>query len=242
MVSHHQEPAVEDTLFADEHGRHRRLHVVVDATLWHAAEEAEAARMRIEQHLLGLARIGPDVHRPRCAQPHMGDLHPHRLARDLDVLMAPVELVRLARHEQERDERRHAVTRILAPCCRPARRITPDRIVGALEPFAQQQIVDTRHPQPVAPMPRFVLYQQRIEPFLKRPDPRQRLHRAMIIERAFRRSDRLAHDLPRQPKITRNRLDRLTPGVLAPNPNHCLHHQHPDLATWKTRQLLKPSN
>ena len=28
-----------------------------------------------------------------------------------------------------------------------------------------------------------------------------------------------------------NRLDRLASGMLASDPNHCLHHQHPDLAT-----------
>ena len=67
---------------------------------------------------------------------------------------------------------------------------------------------------------------------LEWPDLRQRLHRAMIVERAFRRPDRLAHHLAQQPKITRDRLDRLAAGMLAPDPNHCLHHQHPDLAAW----------
>ena len=90
--------------------------------------------------------------------------------------------------------------------------------------------MDARHPQPIATVPRFVLCQQRIEPLLERSDPWQRLHVTMIIERTFRRADRLAHHLARHSKIPRNRLDRLTPGVLAPNPNHSLHHQHPDLA------------
>ncbi|WP_082350278.1 hypothetical protein [Novosphingobium sp. AAP1] len=29
--------------------------------------------------------------------------------------------------------------------------------------------------------------------------------------------------------------------MLAPDPHNCLHNQHPDLATWKTRSLPKPS-
>jgi hypothetical protein len=30
-------------------------------------------------------------------------------------------------------------------------------------------------------------------------------------------------------QITRDHLDRLASGMLAPNPNNCLHNQHPDL-------------
>ncbi len=61
MVGHDQEPPVEDAFLAGEHARHSRLHIIVDAAPWHAAEEGKAARMRVEQHLLALARIGPDI-------------------------------------------------------------------------------------------------------------------------------------------------------------------------------------
>jgi hypothetical protein len=230
MIRHHQEATVEHALLADEHGRHRGLHVVVDAAQRHSSEEGEAARMRVEHHLLRLARIRSNVHRPRRAQPHMRDLHAHRLARDLHVFVAPVELVRLALPEQQRDKCRHAGAGILTPRLGPARSVAPDRIVRSLEAFAQQQIVDPRHPQPIATRARLVLGEQCIEPFLERSDPRQRLHRPMIIERTFRCPDRLAHHLARQSKIPRDRLDRLAAGVLTPNPNHSLHHQHPDLA------------
>src|SRR3546814_12703058 len=82
MVGHDQEAPVEDPLLAGEHARHRRLHIVVDAAARHAAEEGKAARMRVEQHLLALAWIRPDIDRPRCTQPHMRNLHAHRLAGD----------------------------------------------------------------------------------------------------------------------------------------------------------------
>jgi len=52
----------------------------------------------------------------------------------------------------------------------------------------------------------------------------------MIVERAFRRPDRLPDYLARQPQIPRDLFDRLAAGVLTPNPYHRLHHQHPDLA------------
>ncbi len=61
MARHHQKPAVEDAFLADEHRRHRGLHIIVDTAQGHASEEGKAARMRIEQHLLRLARISPDI-------------------------------------------------------------------------------------------------------------------------------------------------------------------------------------
>ena len=161
----------------------------------------------------------------------MRHLHPHRLAGDLDILMAPVELIRLARMEQQRDERRSAVTGIPAPLGRPACPIAADGIIGAFKAFPHQQIMDPRHPQPVPSAARRVLDQQRVQAFLKRPDPRQRLNPALIRESAFRRSDRLAHNLARKPQIPRDRLDRLPTRVLPPDPNNRLHYQHPDLAT-----------
>ena len=135
VVGHDQEAPVEDTLLAGEHARHRGLHVVVDAARRHASEEGKRPRMRVEQHLLCLARIGPHIHGPRRAQSHMRDLHAHRLARDLHVLMAPVELIGLARSEQQRDERRR-IHHIATSRLPPAGRITANRVVRAVEPFA----------------------------------------------------------------------------------------------------------
>src|SRR3546814_5477067 len=71
--------------------------------------------MGIEQHLLALARIGPDIGCARVAETHMRHLHPHRLAGDLHILVAPVELVGLTRLEGHRDERRCAFASILPP-------------------------------------------------------------------------------------------------------------------------------
>src|SRR3546814_6042834 len=65
-------------------------------------------------HLLALAWIRPDIDRPRCTQPHMRNLHAHRLAGDLHVLMAPVELIGLARPERQRDEGGNTIAGILA--------------------------------------------------------------------------------------------------------------------------------
>nr|WP_255247268.1 hypothetical protein [Sphingopyxis sp. GW247-27LB] len=146
MIGHDQEAAVEHTLLAGEHGRHRRLHIIVDTASRHTAEERERPGMGIEQHLLPLARIGPNIGCARGAEAHMRHLHPHRLAGDLHILVAPVELVGLSRLEGHRDERRCAFASILPPRSTPARRIAAHRIIGSIEPLARQQVMNTRHP------------------------------------------------------------------------------------------------
>src|SRR3546814_16052323 len=104
------------------------------------------------------------------------------------------------------DERRGACARILPLRSTPARRIAAHRIIGPLEPLAHQQVVDTRHPQPIAAAATLVLLKKHIEPVLIGADPRQRLDFALIVERRLRRPDRLADYLPRLPKVARHPL------------------------------------
>ncbi|OBX17476.1 hypothetical protein A9995_15720 [Erythrobacter sp. QSSC1-22B] len=127
--------------------------------------------MRVKQHLLALARISPDVEPARSAQSHMRDLHPHRLAGDLDILMAPVKLVSLAWPQHQRDESGDTIAGILAPCLLPACCVPPHDVVGTIKAFALQQIMDPRHPQPVTLAALLVLFQQGVRAPLKRTDP-----------------------------------------------------------------------
>ena len=71
--------------------------------------------MGVEHHLLRLARIGAHERHPAVAEPHMGDLHRHRDAVDQHDLVAPVELVRLARREAQRNESRRRRRALPAP-------------------------------------------------------------------------------------------------------------------------------
>ena len=114
VAAHLQEAAVVGALAADEDRLHRRLHVVVDAARAGALEERECPVVRVEHHLLRLARIGPHEQHPAVAQPDMRHLHRHGRAVDQHDLVAPVELVGLARRKAQRDKganrRRRAVT------------------------------------------------------------------------------------------------------------------------------------
>ena len=71
MRAHLQEAAIVLALLADEDRLHRRLHVVVDAARAGALEEGEGALVRVEHHLLRLARIGPHEHHPAVAEADM---------------------------------------------------------------------------------------------------------------------------------------------------------------------------
>jgi hypothetical protein len=106
VAAHLQEAPIVGALAADEDRLHRGLHVVVDPARAGPLEEGERPVVSVEHHLLGLARIGPYEQHARVAEPDMGDLHRHRRAVDQHDLVAPVELVGLARIEAQRHERR----------------------------------------------------------------------------------------------------------------------------------------
>jgi hypothetical protein len=87
--AHLQEPAIVGAILANEDRVDRRLHVVVDAAPTRALEEGKAAIMRVEDHLLALARIGPHEHHAAVAEPKVSDLHGDRCAADQYDVVAP---------------------------------------------------------------------------------------------------------------------------------------------------------
>ena len=71
MSAHLLEAPVVAPLAADEDRVHRRLHVVVDAALAGPAQERERAVVRVEHHLLALARIRPHIEHPAVTEPQV---------------------------------------------------------------------------------------------------------------------------------------------------------------------------
>src|SRR3712207_1062402 len=96
-----QEAAVEAALPAGEDRVHGRAHVVVDAAPAGAAEEAEGVLVRVEDHLLGLARVGADQEQAAVAEADVGDL-------DLAVRAGRSE-----EHTSELQSRQYLVCRLL---------------------------------------------------------------------------------------------------------------------------------
>ena len=84
--------------------------------------------MRVEHHLLALARIGAHEHHPAVAQPDMRDLQCRRYAADQSDLVTPVELVGFARRKAERDV---GISRCAGAPLTPGDRVATDRRVAA---------------------------------------------------------------------------------------------------------------
>ena len=59
------------SVFADEDRIDGGLHIVIDTPRTGTAKESERLVMRIKDHLLRLAWIGPDKWHSTMAQPHM---------------------------------------------------------------------------------------------------------------------------------------------------------------------------
>jgi len=144
--AHLEEAAIVLAVLADEDRVHRRLHVVVDSASAGALEKREAALVRVEHHLLRLARIGAHEHHAAVAEPHVGDLHLRRHPVHDDDLVRPVELVGFARRKRQGDVGFRRRARVLLA---PAPRIAANRVVAALVAERTQLLVDADQRQPL---------------------------------------------------------------------------------------------
>src|SRR5438477_11736539 len=190
MPTHPQEAAVVLAVLADEHGLDRRLHVVVDAARAGALEEGESAAVRVEHHLLGLARISPHEQHPAVAQPDMCELHGHRRAVDQHDLMRPVELVGLARRKAQRYI---GFRRGRAALDTPPLRVTPNRVVAAFITQAAQLLEDPDQRQPLASRLRLVTRQPPVNIGAPQAQLTPRPYYPPVRARRYSRSQNLAY-------------------------------------------------
>src|SRR5690242_4906852 len=64
VAAHPQKAAIKLPVLADEHRFHSGLHVVVNASRTRTLKEGKCTVVRVEHHLLRLARIRPDERHP----------------------------------------------------------------------------------------------------------------------------------------------------------------------------------
>ena len=135
--------------------------------------------MGVEDHLLRLARVSAHEQHARVAEPDVGDLHDHRHPVDQHDLVAPVELVGLARREGQRDK---GVGRRLRLPTTPATAVAAHRVVPALVAERAQGLEHPDQGQPLTRRLRLVGSQQPIQLRLPAPQLRQRLDLARVGE------------------------------------------------------------
>jgi hypothetical protein len=230
--------AIVGAVAADEDRVHRRLHVVVDAPGARPAEEGERLVVGVEDHLLRLAGIGSDKQHPAVAKPDMGDLHRGGHAVDQNDLMAPVELVGLARIEAERHV---GYCRGFGLRPRPGSRIPAHGIIAAAITQGPELLEDPDVGQALALRPPGVLGQHVVELGSPGPDLRQGLYIALIGELRRAGANNLPHRLPRHPQLTADLLDRFPIlKIRPPDLRNRLHHQHPKLGSRFPRKHVGP--
>jgi hypothetical protein len=228
MARHLQEAAVELPLLADEHRVDRRLHVVVDAAPRSPREEREGAIVRVEQHLLALARVRPHKQHPAVAEAHLRHLRHCRHTVDDNDLVAPVELVRLPRRERQRHI---GIGLPRAARALPQPRVAAHRVVAADIAAELQLLVHAHEGQPVAPRLALVAFEQPIKHRRMGPEPRPRLRGARVAMLRCVGPNDLAHRIAGHPQLARDRLDLLSLNEIRPpdSPDR-VHRQHPPVS------------
>ena len=159
----------------------------------------------------------------------MRDLHRHGDAVDQHDLVAPVELVGLARLEAQRHEGRRSPRATLAP---PDRSVSPDGVIPALVAEAAEVLVDPQQRHPLAAVPRRIRGQQPIELVPPSAELRLGLNAALVFKRGLLRPQNLPDNLPRQLQLTADLLDRLSLNKMRTTDlGDRLHNQHPKLGS-----------
>jgi len=179
----------------------------------------------VEDHLLGLARIGPQERHPAMAKPHVCDLGHRRHPVNDDAFVAPVELIGLARRKAER----HIGFRLTCGVpALPGPTISANRVIAALVALQPKFLEQPLISQTLAPTLAGVLRQHRVETYGEGAKLRQRLIAALIPPFRLPAPHDVAHRVPRQAKLTRDPLDPVPLHQMRmPYPTDRIHRHHP---------------
>ena len=168
----------------------------------------------------------------------MRDLHDRRHPVHHNDLVAPVELIGLARRERQRHKgiRRRACIQL-----RPASSITADGVIAAVVSERPQLLENPDQGQPLSRRRFDIRGQQPIELLLPPSELRARLHLTLVGKRCLVRAQDLTNRIAGQPQVACDLLDRLAlDKILAPYSTDRLHNQHPPPpASCQSRQTNK---
>src|SRR5271166_1034594 len=140
-------------------------------------------------------------------------------------LVAPVELIGLARRERQRHIGVRRLARVLLA---PGPGVTANRVVTPLVAERPQLLENPDQSQPLSRRRLDVRSQQPIELLFPSPQLRARLHLALVGKRGLVRPQDLANRIAGQSQIASDLFDRFALNkVLAPYPSDRLHNQHP---------------
>ena len=145
-------PAFEVRILYPFHPRSGETVVVLDsqrhAGSEHLApEERERMLVGVEHHFLRLAWIGAREHHAAVTEADVRDLYGRRHPVHHDDLVAPVELIGLARREGQRHIGVRRLARVLLA---PGPGVTANRVVTALVAERQQLLENPNERQPLA--------------------------------------------------------------------------------------------
>ena len=189
------------------------------------AEEVEGPFVRLEHHLLALAREDLNQLHAAVAEPHVRCLHLGRHTRQARVLVAPVELVGLAGIEAQRHKTLRR--RQQPPPPTPGPGVAVHRVVAAAIAQSRKVFMNPQQRQTIPARLLLVGLKPALQLLHPRPKLRQRLDLALVAERGLITPNHLAHRVLRNPQIPGYLLDRNTPHQMIPtDPRNRLHNQH----------------
>ena len=207
VVGERQEPAVEASLLAREDHRDERFGVVVDHPPRHATEEGEGAVMGIEHHLLRLPRVGREEALTAGGAAKVRQLDALHHPAELDLLMAPVELCRVARWEHQRNEGLRAgaaPARVL-----PGFHSALHAVVGPCVAGRLQILEQPPGGAPLTLRALGVLFEPALEPLRVGPQLWLGLH-APVVDRHIALLQILLERVAREVQLTRKHADLLS--------------------------------
>ena len=200
-----QESGVEGPLLPQQHLRHHRLHIVVDAPPAHPPTEGKRLGVGIHHHLQALPHIGHADRQATVAEPKMGDADLRGPPPEQQRLLSPIELESLSRRKLQGDEDLPTPPVLRLPGLHlPTHAVVSPLVAAPLQLLKQPKGVPTL---PLRPLP--LLPQQLLQIRQEGPQLGLRLRPALVLRRHLLTAHILAHGVAGEPVPLRHPAHRL---------------------------------